>query len=151
MLNLFFYFRLFDDDLHTLFQQPQTPRLSGDFSFILYGSGIHILKIMKRNRTDLTWWEPFKKWIQSNGGFVHSNIELSEDRELFCEKKVDPDTVILKIPAACLATIECATKSAPWLAKAVDAVGPSALYSEAADVLIALFLASQSPKELSYI
>ena len=85
----------------------------------------------------MTWWEPFKKWIQSNGGFVHSNIELSEDRELFCEKKVDPDTVILKIPAACLVTMECTTKSAPWLAKAVDAVGPSALYSEAADVLIA--------------
>jgi hypothetical protein len=51
---------------------------------------------MKRKRTDLTWWEePFKKWMQSNGGFVHSNIELLEDRELFCEKKVDPDTIIL--------------------------------------------------------
>jgi hypothetical protein len=27
MLNLFFYFRLFDDDLLTLFQQPQLPRV----------------------------------------------------------------------------------------------------------------------------
>jgi hypothetical protein len=107
--------------------------------------------MMKRKRTDLTWWVPFKKWIQSNGGFVHSNIELSEDRELFCETKVDPDTIILKIPAFCLATLESTSKSAPWLAKAVDAVGPSALYSEAADVLIALFLASQSPKELPYL
>jgi hypothetical protein len=54
------------------------------------------LNMMKRKRTDLTWWEePFKKWMQSNGGFVHSNIELLEDRELFCEKKVDPDTIIL--------------------------------------------------------
>lgn len=92
-----------------------------------------------------------KKWIQSNGGFVHPNIELSEDRELFCEKKVDPHTVILKIPAVCLATIECTMKCSPWLAKAIDAVGPSALYSEAADVLIALFLAYQSPKELPYL
>ena len=107
--------------------------------------------MMKRKRTDLTWWEPFKKWIQSNGGFVHSNIELSEDRELFCEEKVDPHTVILKIPATCLITLERATKSAPWLVKAVDAISPSALYSEAADVLIALFLACQSPKELPYL
>jgi hypothetical protein len=71
---------------------------------------------MKRQRCE-EWWTLLCDEIISNGGFVHSNLEFSNDgnRDLIVNKKVNKEEILLKIPFSNFMTKQRAFLMCPWL------------------------------------
>jgi hypothetical protein len=74
---------------------------------------------MKRQRCE-EWWTLLCDEIVSNGGFVHTNLEFSNNnnngnRDLIVNKKVNKDEILLKIPTANFMTKQQAFLMCPSL------------------------------------
>jgi SET domain len=103
----------------------------------------------KRHWNDQGWWQQAVEWVEGNGGKVHPNVTLSDDRQLYLEKTHDKGTELLRIPFACLVcktNIET-TSHGQQLMQAIQKVDGGKLYSPLHDLLLALTLAGVSETE----
>ena len=119
----------------------------------------------KRKRQDqdgsgYPWWGPLVYWIRSNGGFVHDNVHLSQGRELQVGATIDPDELLLKIPASCLITPQLAVQSIPLLSRLEgtedDVVNDNAnkeneFHYPVSDLILAIFLAGKPSAVKAYL
>jgi SET domain len=90
------------------------------------------------------WWQQAVEWVESNGGTVHSDVKISDDRQLYVENAHNKGTELFRIPFACLVckvNIE-ATNNGQQFIQAIEKVGDDKLYSPLHDVVLAIYLAS---------
>jgi hypothetical protein len=93
------------------------------------------------------------KEVWSNGGFLHSSLELSESsQELTATDKIKEGTLVMIIANGSLVSKERAMILCPWL-KEVESnlLSSTEFYTLLLDVFNALAIASESPITLSYL
>jgi hypothetical protein len=107
----------------------------------------------KRQREDNpSWWSVVVDEIRSSGGFVHSSLRFFESgRALSANTKIEPDTLVLRIPSTSLVSKQRALALDPCLRRIQEKLIPSELHTPFSDVIIALAMATQTPSTLPYL
>jgi hypothetical protein len=107
----------------------------------------------KRQREDNpSWWSVVVDEIRSSGGFVHSSLRFSESgRALSANTKIEPGTLVLRIPSKSLVSKQRALALAPCLQRIQKKLIPSQLHTPFSDVIIAMGMATQTPSTLPYL
>jgi len=102
-------------------------------------------------------WSNAVKWINSNGGFVHSSLRYNESqRQVYldtspssCGGAIDAGTTLLRIPDACLPSLHSVERDEEFGQSLFGVVHSleASLYHDAQDVVVALFLARQQQQQ----
>ena len=105
-------------------------------------------------------WSNAVKWINSNGGFVHSSLRYNESqRQVYldtspssCGGVIDAGTTLLRIPDACLPSLHSVERDEEFGQSLFGVVHSleASLYHDAQDVVVALFLARQQQLSPSF-